>query len=528
MGKKIIIMLSLIALAWAGCSNDIEPPNGVSDLPPRPETPRGLAASIGNGQIILKWAVSNPAAISQYIVYYSDSATSDMLVFDSTIHLADTVDGLVNGRRYYFRVAAVDNDNLQGLQSTPASGVPGIFSILIESGAIYTNTRSVTVIITAPTGTGLVRLSEDPQFTGAHWDNFTGGKPFELSDGDTTKTVYAQFELEAGGNSIDIISDDIILDRSTVIDSFKVFINDDSLITSDVLMTDGETLRFEIHVHEEGTVASVIITDLGPITLNDYGVGGDKVSGDMIYSGLYIIPDGTEVTNNVIKARFSDAAGNQAPEVQSNVRLTVKSLPPPVDFWGFATSSREVQLVWSPTQIVDFSRYRVFRSSDTFAQDSTLIIQIVNKTDSKFLDTGLDEQTNYTYCIYVDDYSGNSARSQTISVTTLRNVPPDTLMIMVEPTGDSTSARVAWVTAAFAKDFRSYYVLRDTAPLPSYPAADYTGYPEDKIVKFISDQQTTSYLDAHLPDTGLYYYQVYVVDQQGMVSRSNQDTIHVQ
>jgi len=100
MGKKIIIMLSLIALAWAGCSNDIEPPNGVSDLPPRPETPRGLAASIGNGQIILKWAVSNPAAISQYIVYYSDSATSDMLVFDSTIHLADTVDGLVNGRRY--------------------------------------------------------------------------------------------------------------------------------------------------------------------------------------------------------------------------------------------------------------------------------------------------------------------------------------------------------------------------------------------------------------------------------------------
>jgi len=527
MGKKIFIMLSLVALIWAGCSNEVEPPNGASDLPAQPETPRGLTASIGNGQIVLKWAVTDEAAISKYVVYYSDSAATDMLVFDTTVHLTDTIDGLVNGRRYYFRVAAIDNANLQGVQSTPITGVPGIFSILIENGAKYTNTREVTITITAPDGTGLVRLSEDPEFADAHWSSFTGGKPFDLSDKDTVKTVYAQFELEAGGSSVDVISDDIILDRSSVIDSFKVYVNEDSLLSGAVLLADGLTMRFEIYVHEEGSNASVNITDLGTITLNDYGVGGDRVAGDRIYGGYYIIPDGTEVTNNVLKARFTDAADNLAPEFQSNVRLSVESIPPPVDFWGFAASSSEVQLVWSPTQIVDFSRYRLFRSRDDFADDSTLITQIITKTDSKFFDTGLDEQTGYSYALYVDDYSGHSSRSLSGVITTLPNEPPDTLTIMATSTGDSTSAQISWLTVARADDFKAYFILRNTDTLPTYNDTDYTSYPEEFVIKFLIDQQLASYVDVNVPDTGLYYYQVYVIDQQGMVSRSNQDTVRV-
>ena len=82
-------------------------------------------------------------------------------------------------------------------------------------------------------------------------------------------------------------------------------------------------------------------------------------------------------------------------------------------------------------------------------------------------------------------------------------------------------------SASEAEDFQAYFVLRDAADLPEYPVDDHTSYPEDLVIKFINDQATTSYTDTTVPDTGIYYYQVYVIDEQGMVSRSNQEMLHI-
>jgi hypothetical protein len=529
MGKKYFALVALMIFILTGCSDEIETPSGISDLPPQPETPRGLTASIGDGHVVLSWTVSNAPAIDEYVVYFSDSATSNMLVYDTTALTLDTVDGLVNGRGYYFRVSAIDTSGMEGYQSTPVAVTPGIFAINIASGVEYINYRSAIILFTAPQGVNLVRLSEDPLFGDAYWQSYGASKTFELSDGDGLKTVYAQFEMEGGGSSVDVISDDIILDRTAVIDDFKIFIDGTVELVRDTLLMSGDTLRFEVHVSEDGDLASATIDGLAKIDLNDFGIDGDNLADDGIFGGKYVIPDESEISMAVMTADFTDVAGNNASELRSDVRLSITSIPPPVEVWGFALSSLQVQLIWDASPINDFSRYRVFRAScDPWpCADSILALQILQANDNKFVDGGLEALTDYYYWVYVDDVHGNSARSDTVMLTTLANEPPDTVTILAEKTGDSTSARVNWIKPSKAEDFLSYYVLRDRSELPIYAPSDFTSYPENLVVKFISDRETTTFHNQNLPDTGLFYYQVYVIDMQGMVSRSNQDTVRV-
>jgi fibronectin type 3 domain-containing protein len=529
MGKKLIIILSLLIIALAGCSDEIETPSGISDLPSQPETPRGLTASIGNGQIVLEWTVTNPAAIDRYVVYFSDSATTGMMVFDTTALDTDTVDGLVNGRTYFFRVSVIDNDGLEGIQSSAVAGMPGIFSISIETGRPYTNDRSVTINLIAPEGTNLVQLSEDPAFNGAHWEIYGNNKSFELSDEDGAKIVYARFEMNTGGISVDAIFDDIVLDRKAEIDTVMIFVDDTQEVLGDTLLLAGDTLRFEIHVSEEGSAASIDIAGLGTVELNDFGIGGDKFPEDDIFGAEFIIPDETELFEAGLTARFTDVAGNHAPDVISSVRLSVTSSPTPVTVWGYSLSSLEIQLLWTQSEINDFLLYRIFRSTDITPPftDSMQVIQISQANDAQYLDSDLEDDTKYWYWIYVDDTHGNSARSNDVAIQTPANEPPDTLTIFAATTGDTLSAKITWPKASEAEDFEAYYIFRDITDLPTYAGSDHISYPEDKAVEFIHDQQTTSFVDSDLPDSGTYYYQVYVVDKQGMVSRSNQATVFV-
>ncbi len=638
MGKKLIAVLLLLVMILVGCSNEIEAPSGVSNLPPKPETPWGLTASLGNGQVQLSWAVNHPENNKWYVIYYSDSAAEDMLVFDTVSEQTGVVEELVNGRRYYFRVSAVDLSGIEGDQSTPVVVTPGIFSISIAGGKQYTNKRSTTIGLTAPQGTNLVQLSEDTLFAGAHWETFSVSKNFELSDGDETKTVYAQFELEAGGTSVEVISDSITLDRKAVIDSVFIFL-DDVEITSATLLAGGDILRFEVYVSEESNQALIDIEGLEVVTLNDFGIGGDiGLVPDSIYGAEYIIPEGTELSEAGVMARFTDAAGNIAPDLISDVRLNVTSAPPAVMIWGFAVSSDEIQLLWNQSQINDFSRYRLFKAdvdsiindiifysdsilvtqivnaaeirylhggleetsryaywiyvddthgnsarsettvletienappaavtiwgfaissdqiqllwnqsqindfsryrlfratwdtvlTDTiYNDDSILVAQIVRADETRYLQGSLEEASRYAYWIYVDDTHGNSARSETAYLETIKNTPPDTLSIITLLTGDSLTVEVNWTQITQAEDFQAYYIFRNNDTLPSFDSTDHTSYPEDFLIELIGDPQTKSYRDINVPDTGTYYYQVYVVDRQGMVSRSNQDSINV-
>jgi fibronectin type 3 domain-containing protein len=514
MAIRISCVILIIAGLVAGCSNEIESPTGVSLLPSQPEIPRGLNAAIGDGQVVLSWSVGQPAAVSAYIVYFSDSAAGNMAVLDSTTSTIDTISGLVNGQRYYFRVAAVDKSGIEGEKSNAVSVAPGIFSLIIEGGREYTRDRSVTLGLTTPPGTGYMQISEDSTFAEAHWESFSADIGFELTDGDGAKIVYARFQLYTGSSSFMTVSDDIILDRVAVIDTVIVREGDGTAFRADSVYRPGNRLHFMIRGLEKGQSAAVEVSGLGTIDLTDFGVEGDVTADDGVFEVDYIIPDETELAEAEIVGRFADAAGNEAPVKSAGVRLSVTSPPQPIDLWGYGVSSLELQLLWTKTTATDFSRYRVFRAkSDTSEANSTLIIDIVKADDIKFLDGGLDAETEYCYWIYTDDTHGNSARSERLCLTTLKNEPPETLVVAANYTGESLTAKLSWAKASTAYDFQSYRILRSRT--------DFADYDSSLAIEFLTDKTLTTYTDRSLSDTGIYYYRVYVYDRQGASSGSN-------
>lgn len=97
-------------------------------LPPQvpPSAPLSLSSTKGTNAVSLTWNVPTTpgsAAISDYVVSYSQSAAGSYTVFNDGVstNTTATVTGLTNGSSYYFKVAAVSSAGTGALTSaTPA------------------------------------------------------------------------------------------------------------------------------------------------------------------------------------------------------------------------------------------------------------------------------------------------------------------------------------------------------------------------------------------------------------------------
>jgi len=89
------------------------------------------------------------------------------------------------------------------------SDTPGIGPISINSAAASTNSRSITLTFNAD-GAKEMKISNDPNFLGASWETYARTKVWDLSSGNSVKTVYVQFRDYANYESARY-SDDIEL-----------------------------------------------------------------------------------------------------------------------------------------------------------------------------------------------------------------------------------------------------------------------------------------------------------------------------
>lgn len=504
--KYIIWAISILfAMIIVSCSEEIESPNGVSSLSAEPEVPRGLTAAIGENSISMSWTVSDVSAVSQYFIYYSDSAATGLSLMDSTQDLSYEATGLANGVEYFFRVSVLTTTGYEGEKSRPIRATPGIFSILINNGDEFTNNRDLSIALTAPALTSLVQFSETQDFSAAHWEAYTATKGFLVSDGDEMKHVYARFQNSDGGISSGMITDSIILDRYAVIDS--VVEN-----SGGAVLTVGDTVHFSIYTSESGGQASVSVTGIGNINLNDFGLNGDGMSDDGIYEIDYVLPVGTELLEAEVTGRFADAAGNQASDVKANTRLTATFPPDPVVLTGYPESSLEVLLQWTRSAISDFSFYRIFRGENPGIDESSYLVTTINsQSTTNHQDTALADATTYYYKVFVYDNHGNSTGSNELEISTLNNTPPEAITIAVGLTAEALSVEVSWLQSNDS-DFGSYHLLRDSNLL--------TGYDSDLVVGIYNTRATTTVTD-FLPSAGTYYYQVFIFDKQGLMTGSN-------
>lgn len=507
------IMIALFAVLALGCSNEIESPNGISSLPDQPPTPNGLTAMIGDGQIQLSWSVNDSSTVDYYKIYFSDSSSNVVDFLDTSYTSTYTAAGMINGRNYYFRVSVVNLSDLEGEKSRAVLATPGLFSLAIASGAEFVNSRNTSIQLTAPTGTELVQLSEDSLFGDAFWESYSASKNFNLSDVDGMKYVYARFQLSSGGESIGYITDSVMLDRRAVIDSV-VFAP-----ASDTVFVPGDVIHFAIYTSETGGTASIDIGNLNQIDLNDLGFDGDLVSGDAIYEADYTIQVGTELTNAEVIGHFIDAAQNSASTIKAANLLNVNTPLTAVTLSGYSISPSELLLEWTLADLSDFFSYRLFRSeSDTIADtvnlNSFLVTTLTNQSSLTYNDTELTDSQTYYYRLYVFDDRGNSIGSNSLVLTTKAKEPLEAVVLSGYPIS-SRELLLEW-THADIPDFSSYRLFRsetdtiaDTVNLSSF------------LVTTVASQGSLNYSDTGLSDSQVYYYRLYLFDDNGSSVGSN-------
>lgn len=119
----------------------------------------------------------------------------------------------------------VRREQQRQIEGAPPQGA----SVLINSGAQFTNQRQVTLQITPPRGVTLpittpanqrppaqtmMQVSNDPRFADAQSEPSAASKSWMLNEGDGEKTVYVRFSYLRGRTWTQPISDTIVLDTT--------------------------------------------------------------------------------------------------------------------------------------------------------------------------------------------------------------------------------------------------------------------------------------------------------------------------
>ncbi|MCX6752115.1 MAG: DUF5011 domain-containing protein [Candidatus Nomurabacteria bacterium] len=174
---------------------------------------------------------------------------------------------------------------------------PPIGTILINGGALYTNTRNVILTLSATDDLSAVTEMKIANYTSYHdLEPYVTSKNWELTNGDGLKTVRVKFKDQAGNETATGISATITLDTIAPV------INLTGLSTIN-LNVGGTYTELGATVIDADTSVSIIIT--GPV--------------DTTTAGTY-----------TIRYNASDTAGNKATEVTRTINVTAMPTPVPI------------------------------------------------------------------------------------------------------------------------------------------------------------------------------------------------------
>ena len=278
---KITLALLSLMLLGLGCTRYVDSDNPVRSLPALLPAPVSISATLDNGSTTLSWQVLDTAAVRNFRIYLCNADGSNAHLRDTTTGatFSRTISGLQINQNYFFTIAAVGLQGIEGNRSTPPFGLTAsVVSIDINGNSTYTNSRDVTVILNAPSSTTHVMLSEASDLAGAQFEPFQSQKSFRLSEGDGMKHVYGKFIYADGTQSGVPVTDSIILDTKAAIDS--VFFT-----PAATTFTPGSVVIFGLDAGEPDGTAKVSFAGSGDISLADDGISPDAVAHDGIYTG---------------------------------------------------------------------------------------------------------------------------------------------------------------------------------------------------------------------------------------------------
>ncbi|MDB1678973.1 MULTISPECIES: fibronectin type III domain-containing protein [Enterococcus] len=208
----------------------------------------------------------------------------------------------------------------------------------------------------------------------------------------------------------------------------------------------------------------------------------------------------TEDAEYTYEVRAFDAAGNQSEAsnevfARTSVSVDLESPSIPQNLLVENVTSDTVSLSWgASTDNIGVAGYRVYR-------DKQLVQEVQGE---QFTDTGLTEDTEYTYEVRAFDAAGNqSEASNRINVRTKEIVdhkPPTTPMNVRATVVTENKVTLLWEASSDESGIRSYQVYRNSILVGSLPG------------------DTLSYTDTNLSEKTKYYYTITACDHVGNVS----------
>ncbi|MEW5766299.1 MAG: Ig-like domain-containing protein [bacterium] len=182
-------------------------------------------------------------------------------------------------------------------------------SMKISSDQAATNLREVIIALKVTGTPDKVRLSEKDDFVGASWRAYTAELSFQLSSGEGTKTVYAQFKDEVG-NLSQVISDQILLDTKPPTGA-GITINAGAQLTNSPYFT-----------------LALKATEASRMMISEDGVFDTEVWEAFASSKVWTLSNPSDGLKT-LRVKFSDEAGNETDPVSDSIELD--KTPPEVE-----------------------------------------------------------------------------------------------------------------------------------------------------------------------------------------------------
>jgi fibronectin type 3 domain-containing protein len=470
--------------------------------------PQRLSAAVGDGVVTIEWWAAQGAR--RYRIYRSADTMDGM---ERVFETADTtyVDTNVrNGRIYFYAVSSVSAQGLESERSDVLDATPAIYAVVVNNGAAATRSVSVTLELRAPETTASMLLSSDSTGTGGEWERYEGTRSWTLGGADGVKRVYARF-IDRSGALSPVVSSSIVLDRFAMIETIGIG-------PVPRLYREGTTAHFRMTVagNERDGIAKISFENYsGSVDLYDNGFGGDGTADDGIYEADFVFPGSIRGTDVAVFGSFVDAVGNEAQPFECPDRISFTDPPSAVHLFGVTDSSQtSITITWTISAEKHFQSYRIYRSASPGVTESPLqfVRELVDPAQMSYEDVGLTEGALYYYRIFVVNDLDETAGSNEISAHTFDAVPD--AVVLDDPSSVGTNRLTLTWSMNTATDFREYRIYRATEPGVTTASV---------LVTTITSREMTYYDDQGIAFPGNnYYYRVYVFDESGKSSRSNE------
>jgi fibronectin type 3 domain-containing protein len=182
-----------------------------------------------------------------------------------------------------------------------------------------------------------------------------------------------------------------------------------------------------------------------------------------------------------------------------------------ITLWATAETSSSIRLDWTEVDTGDFVSYRIYRDIITGVDESSdLATVILSQSTVTYSDIALDASQPYYYKIYAYGSRGLLTSSPEMTATTLANFAPDSVSLALSLGDVEGLAIVLTWGQSEADDFESYQIYRGD----NTSVTNITG----QRIAVIHDQSQTSFTDHRTSVTDIYYYKIYIYDQQGLIS----------